>query len=136
AHSCPAATTSVHRTHRPLLSAISRPTATGKLSNWTTVAMDDASALIDKALVALATRPDADKLRAKLADAFVDHAAGLWPQGDPNATPVWIEANVAEILAALERLYGRAHCLPVAHEFLARMLPELLGTLERPRLDS
>ena len=89
---------------------------------------DSASALIDRALVALATRPDSDRLRAQLADAFVDHHADLWPHGDPNATPTWIAAHVDELLATIERLFQHTNCGPVAHEFIDRMawLPPLL----------
>src|SRR5690242_19642162 len=78
----------------------------------------------------LPVRPDADRVRALLADAFVDHRDDLWPDGRDLGSPEWIRANVDGMLATLERLYAAAldgdH--PGADEFLDRMawLPELL----------
>ena len=37
--------------------------------------------------VGLPIRHDAERVRAILAAAFVDHAAELWPAGDDAATP-------------------------------------------------
>jgi hypothetical protein len=87
----------------------------------------------------LALRPDAERVRAILAAAFVDHAAELWPEGDAAATPEWIRENVDSILASLERLYevvvDGEH--PNADAFLYRMrwLPPFLVDLARRRTD-
>ena len=40
--------------------------------------------------VGLPIRHDAERVRAILAAAFVDHADELWPAGDDAATPEWI----------------------------------------------
>jgi hypothetical protein len=87
----------------------------------------------------LCLRPDADRVRHLLADAFIEHIDDLWPAGDPNATPEWIGDNVDAMLATLERLYAAAtDDQPGAAEFLDRMawLPALLADLDRPRLDA
>ena len=89
--------------------------------------------------VGLPFRPDAERVRAILAAAFVDHADELWPAGDDAATPEWIRENVDSILASLERLYevvvAGEH--PDADAFLYRMrwLPPVLVDLAQPRLD-
>ena len=89
--------------------------------------------------VGLPFRPDAERVRAILAAAIVDHAGELWPAGDDAATPEWIRENVDSILATLERLYAGvvAGEYPDADAFLYRMrwLPPLLVDLARPRLD-
>ena len=88
--------------------------------------------------VGLPLRPDAERVRAILAAAFVDHAGELWPAGDTEATPEWIRENVDSILATLERIYAEvvAGEHPGADAFLYRMrwLPPLLLDLARPRL--
>jgi hypothetical protein len=91
-------------------------------------------ALISAFTTKLALRPDGDRVRALLAAAFVEHHRELWPFGDPNATPQWIEGHVDEMLATIERLYGEAICGPMAHAFLNRMawLPPLLAELDQP----
>jgi hypothetical protein len=89
--------------------------------------------------VGLPFRPDAERVRAILAAAFVDHADELWPAGDDAATPEWIRENVDSILASLERLYevvvAGEH--PDADAFLYRMrwLQPFLVDLAQPRLD-
>ena len=89
--------------------------------------------------VGLPIRHDAERVRAILAAAFVDHADELWPAGDDAATPEWIRENVDSILATLERLYAAAAAgeHPGADAFLYRMrwLPPLLVHLAQPRLD-
>jgi hypothetical protein len=89
--------------------------------------------------VGLPFRPDAERVRAILAAAFVDHADELWPAGDDAATPEWIRENVDSILASLELLYSAvvAGEHPGADAFLYRMrwLPPLLVDLAQPRLD-
>jgi len=88
--------------------------------------------------VGLPLRPDAERVRAILAAAFVDHGCELWPNGNDAATPEWIRENVDPILAKLEQLYAvvvtSEH--PDAEAFLYRMqwLPPLLLDLARPRL--
>ena len=90
--------------------------------------------------VGLPLRPDAERVRAILAAAFVDHAGELWPEGDDAATPEWIRENVDPILAKLEQLYAVVvtgeH--PDAEAFLYRMrwLPPLLLDLARAALSS
>ena len=85
--------------------------------------------------VGLPFRPDAERVRAILAAAFVDHAGELWPAGDDTATPEWIRENIDSILATLERLYAAviAGEHPDADAFLYRMrwLPPLLVDLAR-----
>ena len=85
--------------------------------------------------VGLPFRHDAERVRAILAAAFVDHADELWPAGDPAATPEWIRENVDSILATLERLYAAvvAGEHDDADAFLDRMrwLPPLLINLAR-----
>ena len=89
--------------------------------------------------VGLPFRPDAERVRAILAAAIVDHAGELWPAGDDAATPEWIRENVDSILATLERLYAAvvAGEHSGADAFLDRMrwLPPLVVDLARPRLD-
>ena len=86
--------------------------------------------------IGLPLRPDAERVRAILAVAFVDHAGELWPEGNAVATPEWIRENVDAILATLEQLYEVVvtgeHL--GADEFLDRMrwLPPLLLDLARP----
>ena len=88
----------------------------------------------------LPTRADAERVRVILASAFADHAAELWPQGEPCATPQWLAANVDSVLAVVERLFAVAADSdnPGAGEFLDRLawLPPLLADLNRPRLDA
>jgi hypothetical protein len=81
----------------------------------------------------LPLRTDADRVRAVLADAFIEHIDALWPAGDPNATPEWIAANVDSMLATLERLFAAAAETDTlgAAEFLDRMswLPALVDQI-------
>ena len=88
--------------------------------------------------VALPLRPDAERVRAILAAAFVDHASELWPAVDAEATPEWIREHVDSILATLERLYAAVAAgeHPGADAFPDRMrwLPPLLIDLAGPRL--
>jgi hypothetical protein len=83
-------------------------------------------------------RPDGDRIRQRLADAFVLHREDTWPQGEPAATPEWIDGHVDIILATIERLYAVAvkgeH--PGAAEFLDRLswLPPLLAKLGQGQL--
>jgi hypothetical protein len=89
--------------------------------------------------VGLPLRPDAERVRAILAAAFVDHAAELWPQGDDAPTPEWLRENIDSILASLEQLYAAvvANEHPGADAFLHQMrwLPPFLVDLAQPRLD-
>jgi hypothetical protein len=55
------------------------------------------------ARIDLSLRPDADSLRLRLGTVFIEHVDDLWPEGEPDATPEWIRANVGTILAALEQ---------------------------------
>jgi hypothetical protein len=88
--------------------------------------------------VGLPLRSDAERLRAILAAAFVDHANELWPADEAAPTPEWIREHVDSILATLEQLYAAvvAGGHPGADEFLYRMrwLPPLLVDLARPGL--
>jgi hypothetical protein len=92
----------------------------------------------------LDTRPDRERCLAALARAFIAHHDQLWPEGDPHATPAWINDNAAAMIRTLERLY-RAACdsddeQPGAAEFLQRMawLPPLIADIEQgnARLDA
>jgi hypothetical protein len=76
---------------------------------------------------------DAEQVRATLATAFAHHVGDLWQQGDPNATPAWVAANVDSVLATVERLFAVA-IQDFPDEFFARMrwLPGLLQRLDRP----
>ena len=70
-----------------------------------------------------------------LAEAFAEHVDGLWPAGEPAATPDWIAANVDGVLATVERLYSVAiQGFPGSDEFFDRMrwLPQLLVKLDTP----
>ena len=49
-----------------------------------------------------------DQQRLRLGTAFIEHVDDLWPEGEPDATPEWIRANVDAILALLE--------LPLRHD--------------------
>ena len=79
----------------------------------------------------LPVRPDADRVRALLAEAFIAHIDDLWPAGRDQGSPEWIAANVDGVLATIERLCALAldgeH--PGGDEFLNRMawLPRLLA---------
>jgi hypothetical protein len=91
--------------------------------------------LISAFCTRLALRPDGDAVRARLAQAFVEHHRDLWPFGDPNATPALIEANIDSLLATVERLYSVAiQGFPGSDEFFERMgwLPQLLVKLDKP----
>jgi hypothetical protein len=92
----------------------------------------------DQALIAalsasLPLRPDADRVRQLLAEAFIEHIDDLWPDGRDQGSREWIGAHVDEMLATIERLYAVAlDCEhPGAEEFLQRMgwLPTLIGDL-------
>jgi hypothetical protein len=89
--------------------------------------------------VGLPFRPDAERVRAILAAAIVDHAGELWPAGDDAPTPEWIRENIDSILASLEQLYAAvvAGEHPDADAFLDRMqwLPPFLVNLAQLRLD-
>jgi len=55
-------------------------------------------------------------VRQRLGTEFIEHAGDLWPQGDPAATPEWIQENAVSLLAALEQMFkigrqGRADSL-------------------------
>ena len=82
---------------------------------------------------ALPLRRDADRVRAVLAEAFIEYVDSLWPAGrDQRATPDWFRANVDEVLATIERLYAMAtDDQPGAAEFLDRMawLPALVDEI-------
>jgi hypothetical protein len=81
---------------------------------------------------ALPLRPDADRVRHRLAAAFVVHSDALWPAGQDQGSPEWIAANVDSILATVERLYAMAtDDQPGASEFLDRMawLPALVDEI-------
>jgi hypothetical protein len=56
----------------------------------------------------LAMRPDAERVRSLLGEAFVEHVGCLWPSGRDQGSPAWIVANVDTILATIERLYAMA----------------------------
>jgi hypothetical protein len=77
----------------------------------------------------LALRPDAHRLRLRLGTAFIEHVDDLWPEGEPDATPEWIRANVDNILAALERPLRRdgrdVRRLPHRLHWLLWLLAEL-----------
>lgn len=81
----------------------------------------------------LPVRPDADRVRALLAEAFIAHIDALWPAGRDQGSPEWIAANVDSMLATIERLYAVAIAdeYPGAVEFLERMrwLPKLIADL-------
>jgi hypothetical protein len=99
---------------------------------------EEALALISAFCTRLALRRDGDLVRARLAAAFYERRHELWPFGDVNATPQWIEAHIDDMLAVIERLYDEAICGPKARAFLDRMawLPPLLAELDTPaRLD-
>lgn len=103
-----------------------------------TVTRESQHAIVLAFSVDLPWRPDAERVRAILAAAFVDHEGELWPAGDAAATPEWIREHVDSILAELEWLYAAAAAgeRPGADAFLDRMrwLPPLLLDLPRPRL--
>jgi hypothetical protein len=94
----------------------------------------DQHAAIAHLSATLPLRPDADRVRAMLAEAFIAHVDELWPAGRDQGSPEWIAGHVDEMVATLERLYAAAldgdH--PGADEFLARLawLPELLETID------
>jgi hypothetical protein len=88
----------------------------------------------------LAVRPDAEHVRYRLGEAFVEHIDALWPTGRDQGSPEWIRANVDSILDTVERLYAMAtddH--PGSAEFLTRMawLPALVDEIaaDGARLD-
>jgi len=84
----------------------------------------------------LATPPQPTRAVKKKATKKRTMRGPTGPHGTPaTATPAWIAANVHEILATLQRLYGLASCLPTAHEFLDRMawLMPLLVQFDRTR---
>lgn len=39
----------------------------------------------------LAHRPDAERVRLRLGTAFIEHVDDLWPESEPNATPIGSE---------------------------------------------
>jgi hypothetical protein len=60
----------------------------------------------------LALRPDAERVRLRLATAFIQHRVDLWPEGELGATPERIRTNVDDILLLLEQLIGwNGHCV-------------------------
>jgi hypothetical protein len=95
---------------------------------------EDQRALISAFCTRLALRRDGDLVRARLAAAFYERRHELWPSGDVNATPQWIEAHIDSMLAVIERLYSEAICGPKARVFLDRLawLPPLLAKLDQP----
>ena len=100
-----------------------------------TATPEDRHAAIAAFSARLPLRPDADRVRHRLAEAFIGHVEDLWPAGDAAATPEWIAANVDGMIATLERLYALAaedeH--PGVGTFLYRMswLPPLLADLDQ-----
>jgi hypothetical protein len=83
----------------------------------------------------LAERPDADRVRALLAQAFDEHRADIWPfTSGVGITREWIEANVDEVLAVVVWLHDTAPDLPGGTMFLNRLvwLPPLLHRLDQP----
>jgi hypothetical protein len=102
-------------------------------------ATPESHAIVMAFIVGLPLRPDAERVRAILAAAFVDHAGELWPPGDAAASPEWIRENIDSILASLEQLYAAvaADEHPGADAFLDRMqwLPPFLVNLAQPRLN-
>jgi hypothetical protein len=90
----------------------------------------------------LPVRPDAERVRRILGEAFVAHIHDLWPVGRDQGSPEWIADHVDEVLATIERLYaialGGKH--PGSAEFLDRMawLPTLAHDIEQgaARLDA
>lgn len=91
-------------------------------------------ALIATLSATLPVRPDAERVRGLLAEAFVAHIDDLWPAGRDQGSPVWIAAHVDGLLATIERLYALATSGDHlgADEFLDRMawLPTLLTALD------
>lgn len=83
----------------------------------------------------LPLRPDAERVRHLLAEAFIVHVEDLWPAGRDQGSAEWIVANVDSLLATVERLYAVAldgdH--PGSDEFLQRMvwLANLAKRIER-----
>ena len=71
-----------------------------------TATLENQHAAIAAFSVRLPLRPDADRVRHRLAEAFIEHIEDLWPAGDAAATPEWIAANVDGMIATLERLYA------------------------------
>jgi hypothetical protein len=63
----------------------------------------DAHERIARLSATLPLRRDADRVRQRLAMAFVEYVDDLWPAGDPNATSKWIEGHSDEMLAIIER---------------------------------
>jgi hypothetical protein len=96
---------------------------------------EDAHAYISAFCDWLAVRPDGERVRQRLAEAFVEHRDELWPQGEASATPTWIADNIDGILGTIERLYSVAVETDTAgaQEFLDRMswLPPLLVELHQ-----
>jgi hypothetical protein len=90
-------------------------------------------AAIARLSASLPVRPDADRVRTLLAEAFIAHVDELWPVGRDQGSPEWIRANVDAMCATLERLFAAAldGDQPGADEFLNRMrwLPELLAEI-------
>lgn len=94
-------------------------------------------ALIAALSASLPVRPDADRVRSHLAEAFIAHIDELWPAGRDQGSTEWIVANVDGVLASVERLYALAlggdH--PGADEFVRRMswLPALIPQLNQEK---
>lgn len=65
-------------------------------------------------------RPDTERVRCLLAEAFVQHINALWER--PGLAR-WIRANVDSLLATIERLYAMAlgGDLPGSADFVDRM---------------
>ena len=82
----------------------------------------------------LPLRPDAERVRHVLGEAFVEYIDELWPARRDEASPDWIRANTDEVLAVIERLYNAAAEADTggAMEFVNRMswLPPLLAELD------
>jgi hypothetical protein len=94
---------------------------------------EEDQAAIAELSASLPTRPDAERVRRLLAEAFVAHIDDLWPNGEAQGSPEWISANVDLVLATIERLYAMAiEGHSGSGEFLGRMswLPRLVIEIE------
>jgi hypothetical protein len=50
-------------------------------------------ALIARLSASLPLRPDAERVRALLAEAFIAHTDDLWPDGRDQGPPEWIKSR-------------------------------------------
>jgi hypothetical protein len=78
--------------------------------------------------------PERERVGLRLGTAFIEHAADLWPQGEPAATPEWIRKHAFDLLATLEQMFhidqhGRAdNLLRIPHRLLWLLDDLDLGT--------